>query len=269
MLVLLVLGVAVSPGVRAAGTDAPPWGDAAVVPARVTSVVDGDTVDVRLLESRPGLGLRERVRYLGVNAPELYEPGYEEATLANSELVRFREAYLEFGPDLRDAHGRLLAYLWVKRDDEWVMVNEELLRRGLGRLLVFWPEEEKYYDRFLRAVAQAQAAKLGLWSKYPDPIPLEVVEANPLPYVLEAVTVEFEVEGLSTDEEGVSLWAQGSRYGFRAILVPGVGGALPFPPEKLPGARVEVRGELLWESFSGGPRIYVYIPEQISIEEER
>src|SRR5690606_36374620 len=49
--------------------------------ARVTYVIDGDTIDVPI-----GTEIY-RVRYVGVNTPERDEPCYNDATRANSVLV--------------------------------------------------------------------------------------------------------------------------------------------------------------------------------------
>jgi len=38
-------------------------------------------------------------------------------------------------------------------------------------------------------------------------------------------------------------------------------------PEALVGRTVAVAGELLWDSFGGGPRIVVRFPEQLEVRE--
>ena len=77
--------------------------------------VDGDTVWVRL----PG-GI-EKVRYIGIDTPEVHhptrgeEPGGRAATEINRGLVGDRAVRLEPDVQLRDRYGRLLAYVWVRR----------------------------------------------------------------------------------------------------------------------------------------------------------
>jgi micrococcal nuclease len=119
----------------------PPASD--LVEAQVTRVVDGDTIHV-LID-----GAEYRLRYIGIDTPETKHPtlGVEpfgpEASQANSELVEGKTVWLEKDVSETDRYGRLLRYVYV--DD--LMVNEELLRRGLARVATF-PPDVKYVDRF-------------------------------------------------------------------------------------------------------------------------
>ncbi len=70
----------------------------------VARVIDGDTC---VLENE------ERVRYLGINAPEEGDPYFEEATQANSDLVAGKVVRLEPQDPSRDTQGRLLAYVFL------------------------------------------------------------------------------------------------------------------------------------------------------------
>ena len=129
----------------------------------VVRIVDGDTIHVQL-------GTRlEKVRYIGVNTPEVHhpskgeEPGGREATVVNGELVSGRRVRLELDARLRDRHGRLLAYVWV--DD--TMVNAELVRRGFAQVMTV-PPNVRHQLLFLRLQRDARAAGRGLWR---DPTP--------------------------------------------------------------------------------------------------
>src|SRR3989442_11831390 len=77
----------------------------------VVRVVDGDTIVVRI-------GARvERVRYIGVNTPEVHhptrgeEPGRREASEANPPLLEGRPGGLGLDPQERHRYRPLLAYL--------------------------------------------------------------------------------------------------------------------------------------------------------------
>ena len=76
---------------------------------RVVWVVDGDTIHVRI-----GTRLK-RVRYIGVNAPEIphevrgWQAGGEEASLINRSLVLRHAVRLELDVAPRDSWARLLA----------------------------------------------------------------------------------------------------------------------------------------------------------------
>lgn len=135
-----------------------PNSGADLVEARVVRVVDGDTINVEID------GVEYRVRYIGVDTPETKHPtlGVEpfgpEASQANEELVAGKTVLLEKDVSETDQYGRLLRYVYVGD----LMVNEELLRRGLARVATF-PPDVKYVDRFLSLQRQAQAAGLGMW----------------------------------------------------------------------------------------------------------
>jgi endonuclease YncB( thermonuclease family) len=243
------------------------------LPARILRWHDGDTVEVRFTgEIPPGVGTRETVRVLGINAPEVGEPYAEEAVRHFRTLTMGKPVYVELSPwERRDSHSRLLAHLWVEAEEGWVLVSATLLRAGLARLLVYNPTRELHYCALLRALALAQRDKLGLWGKFPKELSLADLEADPVRYVTEAVTVVFAVARVTSDGPNLSLWAQGSRYGFRAIVdratCPQAWAGVELSPGELVGQRVVVTGELQWDSFRGGPRIVVRFPEQLAVKE--
>jgi endonuclease YncB( thermonuclease family) len=134
---------------------------AAPTPMREVTVVhvdDGDTIDVRLDDRI------ERVRYIGVDAPEIPHDGIggarggEAATRLNEALVGGRRVRLQLDREERDRYGRLLAYLWVGN----TMINLEMVRRGYARVLTI-PPNVHYQRWFLSVEAEARAAHLGLW----------------------------------------------------------------------------------------------------------
>lgn len=235
---------------------------------------DGDTAQVRLIGEAPSwVGRLEVVRVLGINAPEVGEPLSEEARRYFRNLTMGKPVYVELSPwERRDTHSRLLAHLWVETTDGLVLVGEAIVRAGLARLLVYYPEREKHYCRLLRALTLAQRDKVGLWAKFPEPVSLGQVEADPVRYVTEAVTVLFRVGGVGWDRERLSLWAAASRYGFRVMfdpkLCPASWAEADLPTEALVGRTIAVSGELLWDSFGGGPRIVVHFPEQLVVKED-
>ncbi len=156
MLLLLVALVLLRPweSVDGLGGGEPP--ETAV--ARVTRVVDGDTVEVNLD------GRTEDVRYIGVDTPETVKPGAPvdcfgpQASAFNHQLVEGRQVRLVLGVERRDVHDRLLAYVYL--GDRFV--NAELLRRGLARTLTI-PPNDRYAGRFKRLEIAASRAGRGLW----------------------------------------------------------------------------------------------------------
>ncbi len=132
---------------------------ARLLEAEVVRVVDGDTIRVRIGERL------ERVRYIGVNTPEVHhprkgeEPGGREAMAVNRELIAGKHVRLELDVQDRDRYGRLLAYVWRDR----VMVNAELVRRGFAQVMTI-PPNVRYQQLFLRLQREARESGRGLWA---------------------------------------------------------------------------------------------------------
>jgi micrococcal nuclease len=126
-------------------------------------VVDGDTIIVHIG------GREERVRYIGVNAPELanVERGVEaecgafEAALANRELVEGQAVTLEQDVTERDRFGRLLRHVWVDRDG-WRLVTEALVDSGAVRARSYPPDTGRDSQLDV-AEGAARSAGRGIW----------------------------------------------------------------------------------------------------------
>jgi len=133
---------------------------AAPLEGAVVRVVDGDTIHVKIGERV------EKVRYIGVNTPEVHhptkgeEPGGREATDANRRLVAGKRVRLETDVQARDRYGRLLAYVWVGD----VMVNAELVRQGYAQVMTV-PPNVRHQELFVKLQREAREAGRGLWRK--------------------------------------------------------------------------------------------------------
>jgi micrococcal nuclease len=126
----------------------------------VLHVVDGDTIHVQR-----GADL-EKVRYIGIDAPEIHhhaiwgaEPGGREAAALNRRLVGGRHVRLELDARARDQYGRLLAYVWVGD----LMVNAELVRLGYAQVMTVRPNV-RHQALFVKLQREARAAGRGLWA---------------------------------------------------------------------------------------------------------
>ncbi len=132
---------------------------AAALEGVVVRVVDGDTIHVRLGDRV------EKVRYIGVNTPEVHhprkgeEPGGREAAAMNRQLAEGQRVRLELDVRTRDRYGRLLAYVWVGD----TMINAELVRRGYAQVMTV-PPNVRHQALFLRLQRDARAAGRGLWA---------------------------------------------------------------------------------------------------------
>ncbi|MGC9530140.1 MAG: metallophosphoesterase [Candidatus Bipolaricaulaceae bacterium] len=254
--VLVLLAALAAPAAAARPPDA--------IPARITRWVDGDTGDVHLLVRAPDLGPRERVRLLGIDAPELDEPLGQQARRHLRQLTMGKTVYLEFDRQRRDVHGRPLVHVWVASDGDWLLVGEEMLLAGLARTL-FIPPNARYLDRFQRAERLAQARCLGLWEAACHVLELPQLEADPVPHVTEPVGVRFLLGRWEQGRDGRwILWAAGSRYGFHVLLPPQLWDDLAETLVTATGLSVVVRGVLSWTG-SAGPSVAVDIREQLTI----
>jgi micrococcal nuclease len=119
----------------------------------VDRVVDGDTFDVH-----DAVGT-ERVRILGVNAPEAGECFHDDATAALVRLLDGGEVTLVRDTSDRDPNGRLLRYVEVDGADAGLA----LVRGGFAIARVSAPDEARR-PAIEAAEAEARAAMVGLWA---------------------------------------------------------------------------------------------------------
>jgi micrococcal nuclease len=129
--------------------------------ARVTRVVDGDTIHVS-----EG-GRDETVRYIGVDTPESVKPGTpvqcfaKRASAYNERLIDGERVRLVLDAEHRDRYGRLLAYVYRARDG--LFVNAALVRGGYAVPLTIAPNVAHARD-FRRLARTARRKGRGLWS---------------------------------------------------------------------------------------------------------
>ncbi len=131
------------------------WGGKRV--GRVRWVLDGDTVV---------LWSGEKVRYKGINTPEIAhegrpaEPFGLRAKRFNRQLVEGRRVFIVTKGRSRDRYGRTLAYLFLPNG---IMVNKRLLEVGLAHM-VTKGRSVPYWREFLEAQRIAMRRGIGLWS---------------------------------------------------------------------------------------------------------
>jgi micrococcal nuclease len=125
--------------------------------AKATRVIDGDTLVARI-------GRRsERVRLIGINAPEVGRCYASEATAMARKLALSRRVTLQGDrtQSRRDRLGRLLAYVELpgKRSRD---LGRELIRAGRARVFVFNRPFARVRS-YRAAQVAAIAGRLGLW----------------------------------------------------------------------------------------------------------
>jgi endonuclease YncB( thermonuclease family) len=97
----------------------------------VTHVVDGDTLDVRLVS-----GKSERVRVIGIDTPERGVCWASQATDATRGLAQGKRVTLVSDPtqDTRDRYGRLLAYVTLPGGSD---LGYQLVAGGNAKVYVY------------------------------------------------------------------------------------------------------------------------------------
>jgi endonuclease YncB( thermonuclease family) len=142
----------------AAASDSVNAGGAALETAVVVRAVDGDTVV---------LADKRRVRYIGLDAPELFigyhrlanpEPGATSAHAANQRLVTGRRVQLLADCTNIDRYGRLLRYVFC----DGVFVNAQLVLTGKATFYPV-PPNERFADLLARCEQHARRRRLGVW----------------------------------------------------------------------------------------------------------
>jgi micrococcal nuclease len=141
-----------------AACEQPTTRPADTVEALAIRAVDGDTIEVEIE------GESYKVRYIGIDTPELHHPtkpvGYyaQEAYEKNRELVEGKTVFLEKDVSETDRYGRLLRYVYVGD----VFVNAYLVQHGYAQVSTY-PPDVKYQERFLELQREAREAGRGLW----------------------------------------------------------------------------------------------------------
>lgn len=119
----------------------------------IVEVVDGDTIVVQLADGR------ERVRLIGVNAPERGECLADDAAQLLQDLVADGTVELVADRSDRDGYGRLLRYVEV--DD--VDVGAELVRAGVA-LARRYPPDTARSDGYDALQREAEDVGAGMWT---------------------------------------------------------------------------------------------------------
>ena len=139
---------------------------ASVVEARVTRVIDGDTIEVTFAADWWLTSSTYKVRYIGIDTPETVHPSKPvecfgwQSSAKNSELVAGKVVGLERDVSETDKYGRLLRYVWVGD----ILVNDYLVRHGYARVYTY-PPDVKYAQRFVEAEREARENNRGLWGQ--------------------------------------------------------------------------------------------------------
>ena len=123
--------------------------------ATVKRVIDGDTIE--LTDGR-------KVRYIGVDTPELHHPTKgvqcygKEAMEKNKELVEGKEIRMVKDVSETDRYKRLLRYVYLGN----IFINKYLASEGYALQATF-PPDIRYAEIFGKAAEEARINNRGLW----------------------------------------------------------------------------------------------------------
>lgn len=117
----------------------------------VGRVIDGDTFD---------LASGDRVRLLGVDAPERGELHYETSRRALEELILDKRIQLVKDISHVDAYERLLRYVYVGD----LFVNAALVRDGFARATPI-PPDTFFAEEFFGFQKEAMLERRGIWGE--------------------------------------------------------------------------------------------------------
>ena len=124
-----------------------------LVEVMVTEVVDGDTITI---------SGGERIRLIGIDAPETDEEYYQESKTYLTNQILHQEIKLESDVTDKGKYGRSLRYIWF--DGE--LINAQIVRNGLAIAKQFDPDI-KYQHLIADAEKEAMEQKVMMWSAVP------------------------------------------------------------------------------------------------------
>ena len=221
-------------------------------------VIDGDTF--RLANG-------DTVRLIGIDAPELSQPGGVLSREYLAQLLLGKPIILERGSEDRDNYNRLLRFVYTDN----LCINEEMIKQGYAEARYL--PESPIHDYYVQLEIQAETTRAGLWSDNVFQPRLCVDWDSNLPFIDWAEADDYYnnyviVEGIivNTYNSGIVCFLNfhtDYQY-FTAVIfacdLPG----FPFPPDTYYlGKKVQIIGII--KQYRGSPEIIIKTPEQIKI----
>lgn len=236
--------------------------------ALVTEVVDGDTFK---------LATGEKVRIIGVNTPEMSEPGGDIAKDIATQLLLGQRVRLVRDVRDKDDYDRLLRYVFIGK----TFINAELVRMGYAEARFYPPDT--LYKGYLEGLEKiAVRGRRGLWAlpvfQIPDTLGITAFETggklprggavswrDAVKYYGQVRAVEGRiVVSNNTGKVCFLNFDRDWKEHFTAVIFSGDYGKFPAHPEEYYLNRT-VRVTGLIKEFKGKPEIVVKSPKQIEI----
>ena len=223
-----------------------------------TAIIDGDTFR---------LSNGETVRLIGIDAPELSQPGGEESREYLAHLILNKGVTLEKGYEDRDKYSRLLRFVYIGN----TCVNEEMIRQGYAEARYSTGDPIREY--YIQLEIEAETAKAGLWSanifqprfnlRWGDDIPI-INWKDAHKYYNQYVIVEGIIVNTYNSDIVCFLNFDTDYQYFTAIIFASDFLGFPFIPEDFYlGKKVQIIGII--KEYKGSPEIIVKTPQQIRI----
>lgn len=126
--------------------------------ARVSHVFDGDSFVVR------ASGSSRNIRLYGIDCPEHYQAGGDEARQAAKRLIEGQ--WVDIQPMYRDPYGRTVAIVHVGG----TLLNAELVRTGQAWVYGHFCQSQPLCREMKSLEREAKMQRVGIWSE-PHPVP--------------------------------------------------------------------------------------------------
>jgi micrococcal nuclease len=221
-------------------------------------IIDGDTF--RLANG-------DTVRLIGIDAPELSQPGGVLSREYLAHLLLGKPITLERGSEDKDKYDRLLRFVYIGN----LCINEEMIRQGYAEARYL--PENPIRDYYLKLEIQAETARTGLWSDNVFQSRLCIDWDTDIPVINWAEADDYYnqyviVEGTIVDtyNSGIVCFLNfhtNYQY-FAAVIFACDFPAFPYPPDTYYlGKNVQIIGII--KQYKGSPEIIVKTPDQIRI----
>jgi micrococcal nuclease len=223
-----------------------------------TSIIDGDTFR---------LETGEKVRLIGIDAPELSQPGGELSCQYLAHLIIGKPITLERGSEDRDNYHRLLRFVYTGN----LCINEEMIRQGYAEARYL--PESPIRDYYVQLEIQAEAAKAGLWSDNVFQPRLCIDWDSNLPVITWAEADNYYNQYVIIEGIIINTFNSGRvcflnfhtdyQYCIAVIFACDFSGFAGPPDTYYLGRKVQISGII--KQYRGSPEIIVKTPHQIKI----
>jgi micrococcal nuclease len=221
-------------------------------------IIDGDTF--RLTNG-------DTVRLIGIDAPELSQPGGVISREYLAHLTLGKAITLERGYEDRDNYNRLLRFVYIGN----LCINEEMIRQGYAEARYL--PESPIHDYYVQLEIQAEATKAGLWSDnvfqprlcidWDTDIPV-IDWVNADQYYNQYVIIEGIIINTYSSGRVCFLNFHKNYQCFTAVIFACDFSGFPYLPDTYYlGKKVQIVGII--KQYRGSPEIIVKTPDQIKI----